>query len=349
MAGEKKVVTPKTVLFLITGLLVFIVYLYFFVDIAEMVTIIQGANFFHYSLAAIATIVSVTLYSLTWQFFLRMLSIKSAFRKTFLFVWIGIFVDLLIPFEAISSDIVKIYLMTKNTGENAGKITASVMGKRILSMAVTLGGLVIGSAFLIVGYELPQSVLAFMLIVITYSVISIVLLCYLCFREQRTWRIINWIISLVERLFRGRWQLSNIKSRAQRMLEAFHQDIEVLGGNPKGLAKPLISSITAWFFDVSTMLLVFYAIGFNISFLEIVIVYSLIMAVQAIPLGVPAEVGLTEIIMTSLFTTLGVPSGISAAATVLTRALTVWFRIMIGYIAVQWVGIKTLRESPSTL
>ena len=56
----------------------------------------------------------------------------------------------------------------------------------------------------------------------------------------------------------------------------------------------------------------------------------------------PGEVGLVEIVMTSLYGLLGVPVGISAAATVLIRVLTVWFRLLLGFVAVQWIGIKAL-------
>jgi uncharacterized membrane protein YbhN (UPF0104 family) len=47
-----------------------------------------------------------------------------------------------------------------------------------------------------------------------------------------------------------------------------------------------------------------------------------------------------EIIITTLYAMLGVPLGISAAATILTRVITVWLRFFMGFVAFQWVGIK---------
>jgi uncharacterized membrane protein YbhN (UPF0104 family) len=57
--------------------------------------------------------------------------------------------------------------------------------------------------------------------------------------------------------------------------------------------------------------------------------------------GTP-EVGLMEIIITSLYSMLGVPLSISAMATVLTRVITVWLRFFMSFVAFQWVGIKAL-------
>jgi len=54
---------------------------------------------------------------------------------------------------------------------------------------------------------------------------------------------------------------------------------------------------------------------------------------------------MTEIAMTTLFMAFSVPLHISAAATVLIRIVTVWFRLVIGFGAIQWVGVKTLMES----
>jgi uncharacterized protein (TIRG00374 family) len=348
MVEEKKALTPKTGLFLAVGLLVFILYIYFFVDIPEMLAILQSINLFYYALAASATVMSVALYSLAWQFLLRRLSIKSAFRKTFLFVWSGNFVDLLLPAEAVSSDILKIYLMTKSTGEDAGKVGASVMSKRILSMSVALGGLIVGSAFLIVEYPIPQWVLLFVLIVIAYSVISTAVLCFLCIREKATWKIIDRIINFFEWLSRGRWHLSKLKPRAQKALKAFRQGIAVLGRDPKGLVLPVVALAVTWLFDVLTMLLVFLAIGVTIPFSGLVVVFSLMITVQAFPLGIPAEIGPTEIMMTWLFSSLGLPGGVDAAATILTRMLFVWLKILIGYFAAQYVGVKALGIAPST-
>jgi uncharacterized protein (TIRG00374 family) len=77
----------------------------------------------------------------------------------------------------------------------------------------------------------------------------------------------------------------------------------------------------------------------------IIIVYSISISLQGIPIGIPGEVGFMEIVMTNLYILLGVPVNISVAATVLTRIITLWFRLVVGYAVVQWIGIKTLMGS----
>jgi len=343
MLSEKRMTLKRTVPFLLIGLLIFIGYLYFFVDIPEMLTIIQRVDFFYYLLAVAVLLLNMVASSLTWHYFLRPLSVNVPFRKTFLFTWIGVFVDLLIPAESISGDASKAYLMSKESGENAGKVVASVVSHRILSMVIALSSLIISSLLLfILQYELPAFVSNLILLVALGTVISLIFIVLLSIREQLTQKLIDLLLRFFNFILRGRLKLASLRSKAKKALSAFHQSIEVLSRNPRSLVRPVFFSIVTWFLSVLLSYLVFVSLGHPVSFVLVTIVYSISVTIQNIPIGVPGEVGLVEIVMTSLYGLLGVPVGISAAATVLIRVLTVWFRLLLGFLAVQWVGIKTL-------
>lgn len=343
MLSEKRVNIKRIVPFLLIGLLIFIGYLYFFVDIPEMLTIIQRIDLFYYLLAVAVLLLSMLAYSLTWQYFLRPLSINVPFRKTFLFTWVGVFVDLLIPAESISGDASKAYLMSKESGENAGKVVASVVSHRILSMIITLSTLIISSISLfILQYELPAFVSNLILLVAVGTIISLIFIFLLCLKEQLTQKLIDLLLRFSAFISRGRLKLASLRSKAKKASSAFNQSIEVLGRNPRSLVRPVFFSIVAWFLSVLLSFLVFVSLDHPVSFVLITIVYSISNAIQNIPIGVPGEVGLVEIVMTSLYGLLGVPLGISAAATVLIRVLWVWFRLLLGFVAVQWIGIKAL-------
>jgi len=65
-----------------------------------------------------------------------------------------------------------------------------------------------------------------------------------------------------------------------------------------------------------------------------------VIAIKSIPVGIPFEVGLPEIAMTAVYTALGVPPGIAATSTVLSRLITLWLRFGLGFAAYQWTEIK---------
>jgi len=346
MIDQKRFTKRTAAVLIMVGLFVFLLYLYFFVPFKEVVSTVQQANLVYYSLAFGALILSMAFYSLTWHGLLSILSVKSSFRKAFQFVLIGSFVDLLVPAESVSGDISRIFLMSKESGENAGKVTASVIGQRILSMAITFGGLVISSVYFILKYQPSLLVIEFIGIIVVSSVIVLSFLFYLSAKRQATERIVKWIINFIARFLRGRWRLGSLKSKAMKMLRAFHDGIATLGKRPKSLALPVLFTILAWFFDLLIAVLVFFSLGSlgeRVSLSAIVIVYSIVVGIQYIPVGIPGEVGLIEIVMTSLYTLLGVPIALSAVATVLIRVMTLWVKLLIGGVAVQWLGIKGFR------
>jgi uncharacterized membrane protein YbhN (UPF0104 family) len=54
-----------------------------------------------------------------------------------------------------------------------------------------------------------------------------------------------------------------------------------------------------------------------------------------------------EIVMTSLYGLLGVEAEVAGAVTILIRLLTVWLRIIIGFVTVQWIDFRELSKNTS--
>lgn len=342
MTLERRISIKKSIPVLLIGLAIFVCYLYFFVGISEIISIIRSVDLAFYSLAIVALLADIFFYALAWQYFLRPLSVKVPFRKTFLYVWVGIFVDLLVPAESISGEVSKAYLMTKSSGENTGKVVASVISHRILGMIITLISLIVGSvSFIILKYRLPVEIFNLILLVAAGIAVSLAFLFLLCFKEQITWKIINSLLNFASFISRGRFRTASLRSKTKKALKVFHESIETFGKNSTSLAQPVVFSVISWLLSVSVSFFVFISLRNPVPLTVVIIVYSLSCALQSIPLGIPAEVGVMEIVMTTLYSLFGVPIGVSAAATVLIRVLTVWLRMFIGFVAVQWIGIKT--------
>jgi uncharacterized protein (TIRG00374 family) len=330
----------------LAGLFVFVLYLYFFVPFGDFMEKIRHANPIYYSLAFVAMVSSVAFYSLTWQRLLHLLQVRSSFLKAFQLIWVGSFVDLLIPTESVSGDISRVYLMTKNSNENPGKVVASVIGHRIVAMLITLAGLFMSSIYFVVVYRPSMLVMEFIGFVGGGTFASMILIFYLSRKRGATQKLAGWIIGLLVRFSRGRLKSQSLTESADKTLKAFHDGIDNLSVHPRRLILPASLALTAWFLDLLVAVFVFHAIGTTVSFSAIVIVYSVSVALQGVPTGIPGEIGILDVVMTSLYTLLGIQIAVSAVATVLIRALTLWIRLLIGAITVQWLGIKGLGVFP---
>jgi uncharacterized protein (TIRG00374 family) len=346
MVTENGLKLRKTAPFLLLGVLIFVAYLHFFVGIPEILAMIQRVNLFWYGLAVAVLILNMAINSLTWQYLLRPLSVKVSFRTNFLFTWIGFFVDLLVPAESISGDATKAYLMTKESTENGGKVLASVVSHRILLMVTSTVSLIVSFVWLyVVEIEVPVLVSGLILLVIVGTAISLFFIFLFSLKEKLAQRLLDASLRFVAFVARGRLNINRLRATAVKALTAFHDSIDILRRNPRSLVLPILFSVIGWFFSVLLSYLVFVSLGQNVDFTIIVVVHSVSVSIQSIPLGIPGEVGVVDTAMTWLFTLLAVESAVAAAATVLIRILWVWLRILIGFVAVQWIDLKDLAEN----
>jgi uncharacterized protein (TIRG00374 family) len=109
---------------------------------------------------------------------------------------------------------------------------------------------------------------------------------------------------------------------------------------------PIGLCFISWGFDVSVVFLTFVALGYPLPVDQVLIVYALTGALASVGISF---VGVTEIIMTSSYTLLGIPLAYSLSATLLTRVITLWFKLVVSYFAFQYAGVQILLgKKPNT-
>ena len=343
MVRDKTKLTRKYFLILATGLVVYLFFLYLFVDVEAIIAAIQLANPLYYSLAFLAIVMNVFFHSLTWWHLLRTLSIKASLKKIFSFIWIGNFVDILVPAESVSGEITRAYLMSHDSIDNTGRNTASIMSHRVIYTTMSLICFVISAMFFTMNSEINSSLFSLTIIVLVGAMGTLSFLALLCLKRKLAWKIINSLLNLFDFIFRRRWNLAQFKPKIKQLLDEFYEGLKTLSNHPLSLVWPIMFSIIAWAFKMLIIFLVFISLSINVPFSAIVVVFSIIDTLQTIPLGIPGEVGFIDITMTGLFTALGIPPVISATATILSRVVTLWFNLLIGGIFVQWIGVKNIK------
>lgn len=353
MVSAKPKITWKTVVMPLIGIAAFLIYLYLFqVDIPEIITTIQSADVPLYFLAALLVFVDVFLYAMAWRSLLTFLSVKLSVLKAYLYVWYGAFIDIIIPAESISGEISRVYLITREQGNGvSGKVIASLVAHRLISMSVGVATVIVGISMLLTEAGVNDLVFNLSLFLIGATLFFLVLILLLCAREKWTLKMIDYALGMVERISRGKWKPTKIKNEAVKAAEMFHTSMREFGRAPKVVAFSVLVSSLSWFFYLVISYIVFLAIKFpypqsHLRLWSIILVsQAIVSAVKSIPIGIPFEVGLPEITMTTLYVVLGIPIGVSATVTILSRILTVWLRFFVGFVIQQWVEIKAIKTS----
>ncbi len=342
MASQKDTITWKTLLLPIIGITAFLIYIYIFnVDIQEIISEVRTIRLDVYLLAALLSIIDTLFFSFAWRTLLRRLRVEISIAKSFLFVWFGIFVDTLVPAESVSGEIAKIYLVNKEQDGSAGETCASIVTQRMLGMSLNIITLLMGAGLLLIESLLQGILLTLILFLVTVTLAILALMLLLSGKRNWTMRIVDALINFAERITRHHWKLDRLREEVVRAIDAFHDGMIEYARAPKTMVVAFFFSSVSWIASLAVLYLTFVAIGYpQISWSAILVVSAIFAAVKSIPVGVPFEVGLPEIALTTLLIIFGVPPELAATGTVLSRLLTLWMRFGIGFVAQQWIGIK---------
>jgi uncharacterized protein (TIRG00374 family) len=344
LTSPKYRVTWRTFLLPLVGLAAFFIYIYIFnVDIQEIIANMEHIRVDFYAMAAVAALLDVLFFTVAWHFLMRFLTVRISLFKEFMFVWTGIFVDTLIPAESVSGEITKIYLADREQKGAAGKATASIVAHRLIGMSINIVTLVVGAVLLFAENLLYGIMLGLIVFLIVVTFVFLALILFLCRREKWTLKIVDSVTRLAEWISRGRWKLTKLREDAMEATRAFHVAIKDYGHAPGTVLLASLFSVASWAFSLIVLYLTFLSLGYSqISWSAILVVSSIFVAVKSIPVGVPFEVGLPEMTLTTLLRICGVPWDLSATVTILMRLLTLWFRFFVGFAAEQWLGIKAI-------
>jgi uncharacterized protein (TIRG00374 family) len=327
-------------LLLILGLIAFILYFYFFINPAQVIDILSRTNLAYYTGAFVAYFLYVFFSALVWYDLLSSLSVKISTLKALLFTWVGLFFEAMVPQLGWSGEVSKTYLFAKDSSQDAGKIGASVVGQKIFTIAISVVALGLGLGLVLISYPLPPIVTFLIAIVLALSILTLIVVYYVSIKPTATKTLLNWSIRIAL-FFRKRWNPQNFRLKAEELLDKFHLGMEQLGANPKALIKPIIYAIISFVFEISVIFLTFIALGYPVPVDKVLIVFTLTGALQTVGITI---FGFTEIVMTSSFAFLGIPVDLSFSVTLLTRVVSLWFRLIVSYAALQWAGIKIIRK-----
>jgi uncharacterized protein (TIRG00374 family) len=337
----KPKLTWKTAVFPLLGLFGFFLYIYLFkVDILGILSTAQNADPLIYAVALAFGLLEVFFFTLSWRVLTNYLQIKISVVRAYLYVWYGIYVDTIVPAQSISGEVTRTYLCTRDKCGPFGKVVASLFTHRLLGMVLNVVALVAGILLLTQGANLNLSVF-YTIILVAAGIVGIIgLMFVLSFKQQWTLKIIDFATRSVNKITFGRVSLTRITGQAVEATQHFHESMQEFRHAPKAIAGSVFFLVISWFFSLSIPYLVFQSLGHPVTWSIIIVTSAIFLAIKAIPIGVPFEVGLPEAVMTTLYISMGVSGPLAATVTILVRIITLWFRFFVGFASQQYLELK---------
>jgi uncharacterized protein (TIRG00374 family) len=124
-------------------------------------------------------------------------------------------------------------------------------------------------------------------------------------------------------------------------IDNFYKAVEAARSKPLETGKALIYGLLTLFSDIASLYFVFRALGFAIGLDVLVVGYVVTNYVISLLL-MPEGIGITEVSLATVYTSLGVPSATVVVATLLFRFIAFWLPIGTGLVAMWHLRRKAL-------
>jgi uncharacterized protein (TIRG00374 family) len=115
-------------------------------------------------------------------------------------------------------------------------------------------------------------------------------------------------------------------------IDNFYKAVDVARSKPLETGKALVYGVLTLFSDIASLYFVFYALGFPIRLDVLVVGYVVTNYIISLLL-MPEGIGITEVSLATVYTSLGIPSATVVVTTLLFRFVAFWLPIGAGLVA----------------
>jgi uncharacterized protein (TIRG00374 family) len=339
----------KSTALVFLGLGAYFAYLYH-LGFGEVTASLVQVNLTIFGLAFLLSLLDVVFNALAWKTVVQELDYRISLSDVFFIYMSSIFLNNLIPSGSVSGETARLYFLNKIAGNaRLDSCTASVAATRIITAIPFVLGMSLGLAYLVLYYEVPSWALTTCFSMIFLMVSVGVLFVGVCFSENLLQRTVNVVIDQVEWIFHK----SVNRNFYCGITRQFQQTMLLLRKRNGPLILSSFWAFAGWLSLNLVAFAAFRSLGVEVPIFAIFAVYSVIMVFQNLPLILPGGLGIVDILMTALFTTVGVSLHDAAAVTILARVAQLWFHTLLGGICTAYllrkVGKNEIKRGISTI
>jgi hypothetical protein len=334
----------KTILLLAFSVIILVVMLWF-VGIDKVIEAWKLANPFIIVLAILTQIFTYFLYTWRWSVLNKVAGMDVSIKKLLPMIMVGLAVNNITPSGRGGGEPVRAYLLSQtNENYHFEDTLATVVADRALDTFpfVVLAAITIISMTLF--FDIALWLLVVMIVAVIAIIIILVVLIYMCINPNFGSRVDGWIIGLLRRFYKKNSE--SLENKIHEAIFGFQETMKMLISNKRALLYTLTLSFVIWIFEIIRVYLVFLSFGSSVNPIIIGQIFIISCLVGMIPL-LPGGLGAVDGLMILFFSAAGVPSSVSAAATVIERLISFWMTTIIGLVIMPYYGSSVLDKISS--
>jgi len=334
--GKIEVTIPykRVIILLIIGILLILVIYNLFKSLKESFQIILSVNIPIYILAIIISVSAFHMYIISWIFLLRALNIKIKLKDVLSLVWTSYFFDAMVPTASVSGEAVRAYLTAKKHDVKWGDAISSVVAHRTIAIMSFTIMTAISFIPLCLMYQLSIGILILAGVAVSLSLIGLIALLYFSLKPEAINAFMRGILKITGKISkRGAEKIEKSEQKIIKTVYEFSNAMKLLINHKQIMFLTFLTSVLWWLGNAFTGYIIFLSLGYKISFILILFVFTLTILVRMIPVFIPGSMGIFEAATIALWSAVGVSPSVAAAVALLNR--NVWVvQVTIGLVAV---------------
>lgn len=331
----------KVLIFLLFGLLIMAVMLYF-IGIDEVIEALKLSNLWLVLLAIVIQIFTYFLYTWRWNIINKTADMDLGIKRSLPMVLVSLAVNNITPSGRGGGEPVRAYLLAKEGKFKFEDTFATVIADRALDTFPFVILAILTIIGIIFTFSLDIKLIAFLVIMVTLITVAVILLIYVCINEAFGLKLTSWIIKIVRRFYKKFNE--DTEKRIIEAVKTFQARMNALLRDKTILYYALPLSFVIWIFEILRVYVVFLAFGARVSPIIIGEVFILASFVGMVPL-LPGGLGAVDGIMILFYANAGITASLSAAATVVERLISFWMTTFVGLIFLTMFGTSVLDKA----
>ncbi|BAA31116.1 lysylphosphatidylglycerol synthase transmembrane domain-containing protein [Pyrococcus horikoshii] len=323
----------KKYLLIIIGVTLVLILLWW-AGIERTIKLMMRADIRFILLAILMYCISVLIWAVRWNTFLKGANINVSFVKVIEGVFIGIFLNNLTPGARTGGEAVKVIFIKKASSNGSySKVFATVIADRILDVIPVV-------VFMMLAFLYALTIHARVLLIIlgiSAIILVIILLMTTVFsiKEKYALSALLYLARIFRKIFPSKFSMSEdkIKEKLLGEIREFKETFLRLAKRKRRLSSTMLYSFILWGADILKTYFIFLSLGGRITFLQVLLVRMASIAVAMISV-IPGGIGITEVVQSALFLAVGVEKALAVSVTMLDRLISFWIPTLLGGILV---------------
>ena len=330
----------KTVILLGFSLLILAIMLYF-IGIDKVINALKVANLNYILLAIGVQFITILLYTLRWKILNKVANMDVGFKELFPIILVGLAVNNITPSGRGGGEPVRAYILAKRKNYQMEDTFATVVADRALDTFPFIVLAAVTILAMALYFDVPSWLIIVMILAVIAIITVLIVLIIMCINPNFGIRVESWILKLVRRFYKKNNE--DVENKIHEVIFGFQNTMKLLISNKKALLYTIPLSFLIWISEIMRVYFVFLAFGANVNLIVIGEVFILACLVGMIPL-LPGGIGAIDSVMIIFYSSAGISSSISAAATVIERLISYWMVTIIGLVILPYYGSSVLEK-----